>query len=118
MKECSGNTGKFLDYSIHFGNEGEFMLIVYGRIKQRTGLLQNITKSTVTGRLNCISFCVLLLSSCIDCPPSLLGVLQRLRKIYHNAIRPMEQAYKYNELRQHEITGRKSNRKHSDTGTT
>ncbi|XP_032896539.1 sarcalumenin isoform X2 [Amblyraja radiata] len=32
------------------------------------------------------------------------GVLQRLRKIYHNAIRPMEQAYKYNELRQHEIT--------------
>ncbi|XP_062915521.1 sarcalumenin isoform X3 [Mobula hypostoma] len=32
------------------------------------------------------------------------GVLQRLRKIYNNAIRPMEQAYKYNELRQHEIT--------------
>ncbi|XP_038676082.1 sarcalumenin isoform X2 [Scyliorhinus canicula] len=32
------------------------------------------------------------------------GVLQRLRKIYHNAIKPMEQAYKYNELRQHEIT--------------
>ncbi|XP_043567400.1 sarcalumenin isoform X1 [Chiloscyllium plagiosum] len=32
------------------------------------------------------------------------GVLQRLRKIYHNAIRPLEQAYKYNELRQHEIT--------------
>ncbi|XP_051877166.1 sarcalumenin [Pristis pectinata] len=32
------------------------------------------------------------------------GVLQRLRKIYHNAIKPLEQAYKYNELRQHEIT--------------
>ncbi|XP_078414921.1 sarcalumenin isoform X2 [Cetorhinus maximus] len=32
------------------------------------------------------------------------SVLQRLRKIYHNAIRPLEQAYKYNELRQHEIT--------------
>ncbi|XP_041063394.1 sarcalumenin isoform X2 [Carcharodon carcharias] len=32
------------------------------------------------------------------------GVLQRLRKIYHTAIRPLEQAYKYNELRQHEIT--------------
>ncbi|XP_067859684.1 sarcalumenin isoform X2 [Heptranchias perlo] len=32
------------------------------------------------------------------------GVLQRLRKIYHNAIRPLEQAFKYNELRQHEIT--------------
>uniref|UniRef100_A0A8C1MH18 Sarcalumenin n=1 Tax=Cyprinus carpio TaxID=7962 RepID=A0A8C1MH18_CYPCA len=28
----------------------------------------------------------------------------RLMKIYHNSIRPMEQAYKYNELRQHEIS--------------
>ncbi|KAL1278795.1 hypothetical protein QQF64_025468, partial [Cirrhinus molitorella] len=32
------------------------------------------------------------------------AALQRLRKIYHNSIRPMEQAYKYNELRQHEIS--------------
>ncbi|XP_030067040.1 sarcalumenin isoform X2 [Microcaecilia unicolor] len=32
------------------------------------------------------------------------GVLQRLRKIYHTAIKPMEHSYKYNELRQHEIT--------------
>ncbi|KAJ8398762.1 hypothetical protein AAFF_G00419590 [Aldrovandia affinis] len=30
--------------------------------------------------------------------------LQRLRKIYHSSIKPMEQAYKYNELRQHEIS--------------
>lgn len=33
------------------------------------------------------------------------GVLQRLRKIYHASIKPLEQSYRYNELRQHEITG-------------
>ncbi|GAB1299953.1 Sarcalumenin [Apodemus speciosus] len=33
------------------------------------------------------------------------AVLQRLRKIYHSSIKPLEQSYKYNELRQHEITG-------------
>lgn len=33
------------------------------------------------------------------------GALERLRKIYHTSIKPMEQAYKYNELRQHEISG-------------
>lgn len=33
------------------------------------------------------------------------GVLQRLRKIYHSSIKPLEQSYRYNELRQHEITG-------------
>lgn len=40
-------------------------------------------------------------------PPSSLSpaVLQRLRKIYHSSIKPLEQSYKYNELRQHEITG-------------
>ncbi|XP_075422465.1 sarcalumenin isoform X2 [Ascaphus truei] len=32
------------------------------------------------------------------------AVLQRLRKIYHSAIKPMELSYKYHELRQHEIT--------------
>ncbi|KAJ8251500.1 hypothetical protein GJAV_G00222030, partial [Gymnothorax javanicus] len=32
------------------------------------------------------------------------AALQRLRKIYHSSIKPMEQAYKYNELRQHEIS--------------
>ncbi|KFO24794.1 Sarcalumenin [Fukomys damarensis] len=32
------------------------------------------------------------------------AVLQRLRKIYHTSIKPLEQSYKYNELRQHEIT--------------
>lgn len=26
--------------------------------------------------------------------------------IYHTAIKPMELAYKYNELRQHEVTGK------------
>ncbi|KAI5128060.1 Sarcalumenin [Manis pentadactyla] len=31
-------------------------------------------------------------------------VLQRLRKIYHSSIKPLEQSYRYNELRQHEIT--------------
>lgn len=35
-------------------------------------------------------------------PPA---ALERLRKIYHTSIKPMEQAYKYNELRQHEISG-------------
>ncbi len=33
------------------------------------------------------------------------AALERLRKIYHTSIKPMEQAYKYNELRQHEISG-------------
>ncbi|XP_053550432.1 sarcalumenin isoform X2 [Bombina bombina] len=32
------------------------------------------------------------------------AVLQKLRKIYHSAIKPLELSYKYNELRQHEIT--------------
>uniref|UniRef100_A0A8B9MR37 Sarcalumenin n=1 Tax=Accipiter nisus TaxID=211598 RepID=A0A8B9MR37_9AVES len=32
------------------------------------------------------------------------GALQRLRKIYHSSIKPLEQSYRYNELRQHEIT--------------
>ncbi|KAM3826480.1 sarcalumenin isoform 3-T3 [Vipera latastei] len=31
-------------------------------------------------------------------------ILQRLRKIYHSSIKPLEQSYRYNELRQHEIT--------------
>lgn len=42
------------------------------------------------------------LSSPFSCPPA---ALERLRKIYHTSIKPMEQAYKYNELRQHEISG-------------
>lgn len=42
------------------------------------------------------------LSSLYLCPSA---ALQRLRKIYHTSIKPMEQAYKYNELRQHEISG-------------
>lgn len=33
------------------------------------------------------------------------AAVERLRKIYHTSIKPMEQAYKYNELRQHEISG-------------
>nr|XP_015215429.1 PREDICTED: sarcalumenin isoform X1 [Lepisosteus oculatus] len=32
------------------------------------------------------------------------AALQRLRKIYHSSIKPLEQAYRYNELRQHEIS--------------
>ncbi|XP_043945271.1 sarcalumenin isoform X2 [Protopterus annectens] len=32
------------------------------------------------------------------------AILQRLRKIYHMQVKPLEQSYKYNELRQHEIT--------------
>lgn len=38
-------------------------------------------------------------------PLLLPAALERLRKIYHTSIKPMEQAYKYNELRQHEISG-------------
>ncbi|XP_033976219.1 sarcalumenin-like [Trematomus bernacchii] len=30
--------------------------------------------------------------------------MKKLLSIYHNAIKPMEQAFKYNELRQHEVT--------------
>lgn len=43
-----------------------------------------------------------ILSPLSHCTPA---ALERLRKIYHTSIRPMEQAYKYNELRQHEISG-------------
>ncbi|XP_040212507.1 sarcalumenin isoform X5 [Rana temporaria] len=32
------------------------------------------------------------------------AVLQRLKKLYHSAIKPLELSYKYNELRQYEIT--------------
>lgn len=46
-----------------------------------------------------LSIILIFLSSC---PPA---ALERLRKIYHTSIKPMEQAYKYNELRQHEISG-------------
>ncbi|CAJ1053208.1 uncharacterized protein LOC121604182 [Xyrichtys novacula] len=32
------------------------------------------------------------------------AAMEKLLSIYHTAIKPMEQAYKYNELRQHEVT--------------
>ncbi|XP_077305390.1 sarcalumenin isoform X2 [Lithobates pipiens] len=32
------------------------------------------------------------------------AVLQRLKKLYHSAVKPLELSYKYNELRQYEIT--------------
>ncbi|XP_036003924.1 sarcalumenin-like [Fundulus heteroclitus] len=32
------------------------------------------------------------------------AAIQKLRKVYHTSVKPMEQAYKYNELRQHEIS--------------
>ncbi|XP_017281161.1 sarcalumenin isoform X2 [Kryptolebias marmoratus] len=32
------------------------------------------------------------------------GAVKKLLSIYHTAIKPMEQAFKYNELRQHEVT--------------
>lgn len=36
--------------------------------------------------------------------------MKKLLNIYHTAIKPMEQAYKYNELRQHEVTGKPASR--------
>ncbi|XP_013884017.1 sarcalumenin [Austrofundulus limnaeus] len=33
------------------------------------------------------------------------GAVKKLLNIYHTAIKPMEQAFKYNELRQHEVSG-------------
>lgn len=35
-----------------------------------------------------------------------LAAMKKLLNIYHTAIKPMEQAFKYNELRQHEVTGK------------
>lgn len=35
-----------------------------------------------------------------------LAAMKKLLNIYHTAIKPVEQAYKYNELRQHEVTGK------------
>lgn len=37
--------------------------------------------------------------------PLSLAAMKKLLNIYHTAIKPMEQAFKYNELRQHEVTG-------------
>lgn len=37
-----------------------------------------------------------------------LGAMKTLLNIYHKSIKPMEQAFKYNELRQHEVTGNSS----------
>lgn len=34
------------------------------------------------------------------------AAMRKLLNIYHTAIRPVEQAFKYNELRQHEVTGK------------
>lgn len=48
------------------------------------------------------SRCLILFFHVFSCPSA---ALERLRKIYHTSIKPMEQAYKYNELRQHEISG-------------
>lgn len=36
------------------------------------------------------------------------AAMKKLLDIYHTAIKPMEQAFKYNELRQHEVTGTSS----------
>lgn len=35
-----------------------------------------------------------------------VGSIKTLMNIYHKDIKPMEQAFKYNELRQHEVTGK------------
>lgn len=35
--------------------------------------------------------------------------MKKLLNIYYTAIRPVEQAFKYNELRQHEVTGEEKN---------
>ncbi len=35
-----------------------------------------------------------------------LAAMKKLLNIYHTAIKPVEQAFKYNELRQHEVTGK------------
>lgn len=40
------------------------------------------------------------LSACLSA-----AAMKKLLDIYHTAIKPVEQAYKYNELRQHEVTG-------------
>lgn len=39
----------------------------------------------------------------LSSPPA---AMKKLLNIYHTAIKPMEQAFKYNELRQHEVTGK------------
>ena len=35
-----------------------------------------------------------------------VAAMKKLLNIYHTAIKPMEDAFKYNELRQHEVTGK------------
>uniref|UniRef100_A0A672GME1 Sarcalumenin n=1 Tax=Salarias fasciatus TaxID=181472 RepID=A0A672GME1_SALFA len=48
-----------------------------------------------------------LTSLCTPFPPAFIstGAMKTLLNIYHKAIKPMEDAYRYNELRQHEVTG-------------
>lgn len=35
----------------------------------------------------------------------LLAIVKKLQHVYHTAIKPLEEAYKYKELRQHEVSG-------------
>lgn len=35
-----------------------------------------------------------------------LAIVKKLQHIYHTAIKPLEEVYKYQELRQHEVSGK------------
>ena len=46
-------------------------------------------------------------TKCIPDHDSLsVAAMKKLLSIYHGAIKPMENAYKYNEMRQHQVSGR------------
>lgn len=36
----------------------------------------------------------------------LIDALKKLQHVYNSAINPLEKAYRYNELRQHEVSGK------------
>jgi len=48
-----------------------------------------------------IIICFVIISSTLP----LIDALKKLQHVYNTAIKPLENAYKYNELRQHEVSG-------------
>lgn len=82
-------------------------LSLLSSVRFRKGLL-NIGLNNLIGfsvRLSSQTFSKLSSSHDANWDSSSLAAMKKLLNIYHSAIRPVEQAFKYNELRQHEVTG-------------
>lgn len=99
-----------LDDVVFFADEEDFTSILRDRthIDETLRLATEEKAKDYAGECDAASHSLPFLSktpSPLPLPLVLPAALERLRKIYHTSIKPMEQAYKYNELRQHEISG-------------